>query len=227
MSSILKAFEGEPATTVGTENGQPVITVSARYLRPDEAEGADVLGIIIACGAVALAGWIGFETMEVSAPVIGLFCGGLLGRPFMQLKLRQWCRMTSIIKLTADRIFFQKAPFGVPEKECQQFDRRHPHRFVLLPHDKARAETDEIEYLTRNKPGRRVARYFTDSWVVVLEYMGQRYDLAEVMGKRRATAILDRLVLCDQYMDSLVSAGQKLPLRPEDEWAGAGGSVPR
>lgn len=55
----------------------------------------------------------------------------------------------------------------------------------------------------------------------------QRFDVAEVMGQRRASAILDRLSFCDKYMDSLTDARKRLPIRPEDEWSGPSGSIPQ
>lgn len=227
MDGFQTAFQGEPETVIGTDNGRTTITVTARHLRPDDANIADLDGIVCALGAVGLAGWIGYETMEVSAPVIGLFCGGLFGRPLMQLQFRRWSQRTATIVFTEDSIAVQKAYRKLLEPAWHSFDRRHPHRFVLLPHDKAQAERDELEYQVRSTPARRVTRYYSDAFVVVLEYMGQRFDVAEVMGKRKATAILDRLSLCDQYMNGLAAAGQKIPLSPADEWAGTGGSVPR
>ncbi len=227
MTTAIKAFEGEPATTLTHENGRAVITVTMRHLRPDDAAGADMMGTVLACGAVGLAGWIAYEMMEITAASIALFVGGIVGRPLLQPRLRAMGRVTAAVKFTEERIFFQKAPDLIAASPWREFDRRHPHRFVLVEHDNAQAEKDRIEYDQRNNPGRRVARYYTTSWFVVLEYMGQRYDLAEVMGQREATAILDRLNLCDQYMNGVVSARQRLPMRAEDEWPGSTGSIPR
>ena len=138
--------------------------------------------------------------------------------------------LTPTVKFTEDSILLQrvrKAPSWELEADWQRFDRAHEHRFVLMQHDKAQAEKDDIDYQIRNKPGLRVARYYGESWYVVLEYLGQRFDIAEVMGQRRANAILDRLAFCDKYMDSLVDVRKGLSIRPQDDWSGPSGSVPQ
>ncbi len=230
MDGFLKAFEGEPKTEIVTEGGRTAITVAMRHLRPFEAQGADETAIWLAVAASGLGGWISYEAMAITAPAVALFLGGLFGRPLVQKKLRVVAQVTANIKFTDDSIFLQrvqKPPFWDPEPEWQRFNRSHEHRFVLIPHDKARAEKDEIDFQTRNKPGTRVTRYYGESRFVVLEYLGQRFDIAEVMGERRANAILDRLNLCDKYMDDLANAHKALPMRAEDEWSGSTGSIPQ
>jgi hypothetical protein len=230
MNDLAKVFAGEPKTEVATEGGRTTINVSVRHLRPFEAQCADDTAILLGLGAVGLAGWITYVSMDVTVPAIALFLGALCGRPFTQEKLRQVCRVTATVSFTEDSIQLQrvrKAPSWEVEEGWHQFNRSHDHRFVLYQHDKAQAEKDEIEYQLRTKPGARVARYYGESWFVALEYLGQRFDVAEVMGKRRADAILDRLTFCDKYMDSLVNVRKGLSMRPQDEWAGPSGSLPQ
>ena len=57
--------------------------------------------------------------------------------------------------------------------------------------------------------------------------VGQRFDIAEVMGERPANAILDRLAFCDKYMSDLANNKKGLPMRAEDEWSGPTGSIPQ
>lgn len=230
MNELAKVFEGEPRTEVVTKGGRTTITVSVRHLRPFEAEGADAVAILLGFGAVGLSGWITYESMEITVPAVALFLGALCGRPFTQKKLREAGQVTATVRFTEDSIHLQKvrkAPSWEVEDGWHQFNRSHEHRFVLYPHDKARTEKDEIDYQLRTKPGMRVTRYYGESWYVALEYLGQRFDIAEVMGKRRADAILDRLTFCDKYMDSLADARKGLSLRPQDEWAGPSGSLPQ
>lgn len=230
MNALAKVFEGEPRTEVTDAKGRTTITVSLRHLRPFEAQAADDTASLLALAAVGVAGWISYEAMAVTAPAIGLFLGGLCGRPFMQKKIREAAQVTATVRFTEDSILLRrlrKAPSWEPEHEWQKFDRSHEHRFVLYQHDKAQAEKDEIDHQIRTKPGLRVVRYYGESYYVVLEYLGQRFDVAEVMGQRRANAILDRLSFCDKYMDSLTDARKRLPIRPEDEWPGPSGSIPQ
>jgi hypothetical protein len=230
MNALAKVFEGEPRTEVAVADGRTTITVDLRHLRPFEAQAADDTASLLALAAVGVAGWISYEAMTVTAPAIAFFLGGMCGRPFMQKNIREAAQVTATVKFTEDSILLRrvrKAPSWELEADWQRFDRAHEHRFVLMQHDKAQAEKDDIDYQIRNKPGLRVARYYGESWYVVLEYLGQRFDVAEVMGQRRANAILDRLTFCDKYMDSLTDARKRLPIRPEDEWPGPSGSIPQ
>jgi len=230
MNALEKVFEGEPRTEVAVVDGRTTITVSLRHLRPFEAQAADDTASLLALAAVGVAGWIGYEAMSVTAPAVALFLGGLCGRPFTQKKIREAAQVTATVKFTEDSILLRrvrKAPSWEPEADWQRFDRAHEHRFVLMQHDLAQAEKDEIDHQIRNKPGARIARYYGESSYVVLEYLGQRFDVAEVMGQRRANAILDRLTFCDKYMDSLADVRKGLSMRPQDDWAGRSGSVPQ
>ncbi len=230
MDAPAKLFEGEPKTEIAVHDGRTTVTVAMRHLRPFDALSADETTSWLAIAAVGVAGWIGYASMDITAPAVALFLGGVFGRPLMQKQLRLAGRVTATIKFTEDSILLQrvrKAPFWEPESEWHRFDRSHEHRFVLYPHDKARAEKDEIDFLNRTKPGARVTRYYGESWFVVLEYLGQRFDVAEVMGQRQSNAILDRLTFCDKYVDGLADARKGLSMRPENEWSGPTGSIPR
>jgi len=230
MNDLAKVFEGEPRTEITTEGGQTTISVAVRHLRPWDAQSADETSILLRLGAAAVAGWITYESMDVTVHAVGLFVGALCGQPFMQKKLRHVGQVTATVRFTEDSIYLQgvrKPPFWQPEENWHRFNRSHEHRFVLYPHDKARAEKDEIEYQLKTKPGRRVTRYYGESWYVALEYLGQRFDVAEVFGKRKADTILDRLTFCDKYMEGLADARKGPSLKPQDEWAGPSGSLPQ
>ncbi len=98
---------------------------------------------------------------------------------------------------------------------------------MRVEHDRAQLERDEHQYQKQNSPAVRLTRYYSDAYIVVLEQLGQRYDIAEVMSERRADEILARLTLCDEYMKGIVNNRKRIPMRPEDQWAGQTGSVPQ
>lgn len=230
MNELAKVFEGEPRTEITTEGRQTTISVAVRHLRPWDAQSADETSILLRLGEAAVAGWITYASMDVTVPAVALFVGAICGLPFTQKMVRQVGHVTATVKFTEDSIHLQrvrKPPFWQPEENWHRFNRSHEHRFVLYPHDKARAEKDEIDYQLRTKPGRRVTRYYGESWYVALEYLGQRFDIAEVFGKRQADAILDRLTFCDKYMEGLADARKGPSLKPQDEWAGPSGSLPQ
>jgi len=227
MDEFKAAFKGDPKTDIEIASGKTSVTVDLKHLRPEDAMGADGAAVLGVFGLVALALWIAVATQEVSALTMILFACGVFGRGYMALKLREATQVSATVRITEESILLKPAPVWRPVTEWVQFDRRHPHRFVLLPHDKTQQELDQHEYQRRNAPAARTPRYYSDSWIVVLEYLGQRHDVAEVMGARHANAILARLTLCDEFMKGVVNASKRLPMRPEDQWPGQTGSVPQ
>ncbi|KAB1085058.1 hypothetical protein F4V91_00565 [Neorhizobium galegae] len=225
MNPLLEAMkEGGPKTVPTTENGQQVITVEARHLRPTDAKVSDILGVLIAIGGAIITAGITITTGDWTVATIAVL---LFARSYLKGDAHKEAEATSIIRFTESEIAVKPGSIWNPDTKWQKFDKRFPHRFVRLAHERAQQEMDEHEYQRRTAPNARIKRYYSQSWVVVLEYMGERYDVAEVMGERRADEILTRLILCDEYMKSVASARQTMPLKPEDHWSGGTGSVPQ
>jgi hypothetical protein len=227
MDQFTAAFKDGPKTEINAANGQVSVTVEARHLRPEDAMGADFLGVLGVFALVGIAIWIAFETREIVPVPVILFLAGLFCREYFQKSLREAMQVTATLCMTEDTIFLKPAPLWKPVTEWERFDRRHPHRFVLLAHDRAQEELDQHEYKRRTSPETRNTRYYSDSWIVVLEYLGQRHDVCEVMGARQAKAILARLTLCDEYMNGVVNFRKRLPMTPADQWQDQTGSVPQ
>lgn len=227
MNPLLEAIKDGPKTTLGTENGQVVMTVEARHVKPFDAKIADIGGTLTAFGAVIAATWMGLVIEDFTIPAAALFLGGICGRTYLQRDARKEMEATTTIRFTENGIAVKPGSIWTPDTQWKSFDSRLPHRFVRLNHDRAQYEKDEHEYQRLNAPAVRVTRYYSDSFIVVLEQLGQRHDIAEVMGARRADEILARLTLCDEYMKGLVNERQRLPMRPEDQWSGQTGSVPQ
>jgi hypothetical protein len=72
----------------------------------------------------------------------------------------------------------------------------------MLAHDKAPDEEDEIEASRRGGRAGVPRRYYTRSYVVTYDYLGQRHDIVVMMGKKEASALHARLVLCDRLLDA-------------------------
>jgi hypothetical protein len=227
MSELMKALQGEPHTVASHEDGRTVLTVTARHLRPADAKANDAAAVAFAFGGVGVAIWIALTMQGVTVEAAMVLVAGMFGAPFLKASHREWGHEKTVIRVTEDSISVLRPPVWLETPQWERFDRRHPHRFLVVEHDKAQAERDKIDFQIRNKPGTQITRYYTDAHVVVLEYLGQRFDLMEVMGGRPARDILGRLTLCDEIMNGFVSARQRLPMRPEDEWSGPTSSVPR
>ncbi len=112
----------------------------------------------------------------------------------------------------------------------KRFDRRHPHAFSLLPHDKARDEHDEHDLATRKAQLKGEAiqkkRYYGESYHLSFDYLGQRHDLMTVYGHKEALAIQAELAAADQIMDGIARKGLGITLRPDDDWSEQPGDIP-
>lgn len=226
MNDISNAFRGGPKTTFFYPNGQTEIRVDAAYLSPGAARNADFdavfTAIVIMIGAFFFAG--ASDSPAIAA--IG-FIGSLASIGYMKVESRKQAMKVATIVFSETTIFVLEEPELFRKDRWQTFDRRHPHRFVLVPHELARQEEDQIQHRQRMGGSHRPTRYYSESYFVVLEYLGQRFDLAEVMGQRNANDILARLNLCDEYMKGIADARHILPTRPEHQWSGATGSIPQ
>ena len=111
-----------------------------------------------------------------------------------------------------------------------KFDRQLPHSFQLLPHDKRDEEKEQLELKTLNarRQGKlkRPESYYGKSFHLVFEYLGERFDIAEIYGGREAKRARDRLAAIDEVMDAYAHGGGGTPLNPHDEWAAAPGALP-
>jgi hypothetical protein len=126
--------------------------------------------------------------------------------------------------LTLDQFSVEKM-FG-----WRHYDRLLPHRFALVQHDWAQAEQENAEFQAAQAQRRgkliRKRRWYSNSFHVSFDYIGQRNDVLTVYGQKKALAILTRLNACDNVLDALARRGQGTPLTPEDEWGDQPGAIP-
>jgi hypothetical protein len=100
----------------------------------------------------------------------------------------------------------------------------------MMKHDRAKIEREnhELRKLRAQKRGDIIApkRYFDESFHIIFDYMGQRFDVVTVYDEKRATAIATRLMACDKLMDTKNQMGEGEALNPGDQWGKAPGSLP-
>jgi hypothetical protein len=230
MQDIIKSpYDGEPATVQGVdEAGNPVIAVHARHLTPWKAQVADLEAFMVSCGMVAfgLTGVFGLDNPELGQRVLGAVF------VVAAFALNGWFRRTYREDAKAvTEVRFTDKTFAIRRKRNQWevFDRQLPHSFALLPHDRTQQERDEHDYEKQKASIGRYAvkpiRYYSDSFVVVFEHLGQRNDILEVQGQKEAHAILARFQFCDAVMDAARQSG-KSGLGAADQWAGQTGDIP-
>ncbi|WP_208249044.1 hypothetical protein WGT02_03730 [Rhizobium sp. T1470] len=216
---MLEVFRQGPQTEVSQTTEGLQFCVKAKYLSPQAADDADSMGIACAFAAVIGSGFLGYQMGELNLLVGGLFAGGVFGRPLMQMSFRESAAKTATVYFTEKAIYLER------KKGQLRLDRNHRHRFVMYEHPQAVIERDKIE-IAKAKGKTNWVRYYSDSFVVALEYLGQRYNIAEVMNRHDAEMIIARFNLCDEYLDDLANSRKTNPLNPQDEWHDPAGGLP-
>ena len=223
---VTSPFEGDPLTTSWADaGGNEVITVIIRELTPDRAKSADSLS-----GLFTVALWFscfyGMAHYQVSTPylwIVGLIAPLFVHNPLNRL-FRAKLRMRTTVEFTPDRFCVQN------KRGVKLYDRTLTHRFLMMKHDQARTEREkhqlQVQRAQMEKKIIAPRRYYDDSFHIVFEYLGQRFDVADVFDQVRATAVTARLKACDKLMDTKFQTSEGEALNPGDQWGEAPGKVP-
>lgn len=218
LQRVRSPFAGKPVTRqVADRNGAPAFDVQPRVLTPARAMAAHWLAGV---GVVAGVGYGLANFASAPNPDSGMLTAALVvpvaGGFVLYEALRSLLRKRVRLVLTLEQ-FSVKTMFG-----WKHYDRLLPHRFALLQHDWAQAEQE----LAETRKVVKKPRWYTKSFHVSFDYLGQRNDVLTVYGPKEAMAIVTRLNACDSVLDALARRGQGTPLTPADEWGDQPGAIP-
>ncbi len=225
VAKPVSPFNGKPATEqVTNADGIASFHVRPYELTPLRAKIADIAGSITALGLNA-AGIIQFEVF-IGEPdwlwAVALV-GPWLAYPLIRRLYRVLLKKGTEIVITPEQFKFRTW------KGWQTYDRQLPHKFALIPHDRAQAEKEEHDLEIRQEQARRQiiskTRYYGESYHLSFEYLGQRNDVLTIYGRKEALAVLARLKACDEVMDSQARMGDGIALDPEDQWSDQPGEI--
>ena len=225
MRTAISPLQGEPHTVSLTdENGEDGFEVRAQALSAKRARAADGLGKLSCMLSVIVV-----SIVLLNIPDAGWLTWLLIGAPFLtttphfQTLWAQWLKQTTTMRFTEDR--FGVLRYGV----WQTHNRRFRHSFAIIEHDDAENERRQHEFTkdSARARGRAVSLkpYFGDTFIVVLEILGQRYDLIEVYGRKEAMTIVARLRACDEIIEGRDQRGRGAALVPADEWGVQAGDL--
>ncbi|GAB3326701.1 hypothetical protein [Haliea atlantica] len=223
QNHYVSPFAGEPYT----ENlvGVKGYRVRPCELSPEGIKRAEAIGTILAMVIWGIAIFLltGIKPESGLAWYAGLF-GPALAYPLLIKMALAGQRREAVFDFTADT-------FSVwTGRQWLHYDRTLKHRFVMMTHDRAREEEEEreLQRASAQKQGRAVnpKRYYADSYHIILQYMGQRHDLMTVYDKKRASAVLARLKVCDEVMDNALKMGEGEAMTPGDQWDNQPGDLP-
>lgn len=199
--------------------------IHAAYVTPlrariaDTAAGFTALALSLAGSAVAVGASNGNPLIVAAA-----FCWPWLAFSLIRRLHRHLLSRGTVVEIARDQLRV-RGLLG-----WRAYDRRLPHRFLLLQHDKAGREQLLNDLKVREAQLRQRAvsppRYYQDSWHLVFEYVGQRIDLATVFGLKHARALQARLEGCCQVLDGQFGTGEGIALSPGDEWRRGPGDIP-
>lgn len=225
MATIVRTpFDGKPATSEFVDaSGKRAFLVRIWAPTPGDVMTADFVSYLSIPHSWLLLSDKAANVQFDAFLVIYLVIVTLLLRPVYAAVFRLFLKSRTRVALTETTIEVRYAG------QREIFDRQIPHRFVLIPHDKAQDEREEHDYEKQRASAAggafRPKRYYTQSFIICLDYLGQRKDIVAVFGAKEAQDILARLIACDSLMDGQVQKGKGTVLNPADEWSEQPGDI--
>lgn len=225
MTPYKAPFDDFPLTEeYNAANGGKAYKISIKALTPRRARFVDILSTALSLYLITVGICLSVQDGESTGLLFYGGAGVLLHFMFRRC-FKEWLETTTNIQIEPESLHVTNGSHGV----AQHFDRRHTHRFALVPHDRALHEQRRHEFAHRqDQLGRRAVwrkPYFQDSFIVVFEYLGQRNDLLEIYGRKDALAILARLKACDEIIEAQAHKGKGLALTPAQEWGDQPGDI--
>lgn len=214
---VKSPFDGFPETRQHEKDGKLTFTVKPRVLTPIAAKAADYL-TIASLSYWAFCLFIAAEDQSISSLWgWGLYWGSLL--LFYPVFLWFW---QSLLK-TGNTLELDEEEFRIGGLfSCEKYNRKLPHSFALIQHDKTKTEQMKHEFEVRkeNARGNVIMKkpYYAESFHLTYEYLGQRNDVLEIYGHKEALAVVARLKAIDDVLGGITLGGQGIPLKPEDQW---------
>lgn len=223
---IKQLFKGQPKTTVRfSRDGDITVDVTINELTPLRAKAADYVTTWVTFLAIC---YTLYDTARLPNPDWTTWLAAivipLIFYPLTKWSARSFFKKQQRVRFTQDQFEIGSWPLG------KKFDRQLQHSFTLPPHDKRADEKValQLEVIRGRQRGKLVQpeQYYGKSFHLVFEYLGERFDIAEIYGEREAKRALDRLKSIDQVIESITGSGSGTPLSPENEWFPTAGDLP-
>jgi len=216
---ILKQlFKGKPYTRFKTNKAEePSVTVTISELTP--------LGARIADGFAKALTWAGLaytihDTMQLASADWKIWLAAI-ALPIVMYPLTRWSIRSSFKSTTT--VSFDKNTFRIGHWPfAKKFDRQLHHSFKLLPHDKREEakEKHQLKAMRQRSRGQfaEPEQYYSKSFNLIFEFLGERIDIAEIWGEREAARALERLNTIDNVINTETDSGAGYALSPDKEW---------
>lgn len=222
---LKQIFKGQPKTRVKIDRkGNPHIDVKIRELSPLGARIADGTATLLTWASLAYTisdTWtLANADWQIWLAAIAL---PIISYPFTRWSMRSTFRSNTYVQFDKDTFRIGFWPFG------KKFDRQLPHSFKLLPHDKLEEakEKHQLRAMRLRSRGQfaEPEKYYSKSFHLIFEHLGERFDIAEIWGEREAVRTLDRLTAIDNIINTQTGSGSGFALTPNDEWTPQAGDL--
>jgi hypothetical protein len=223
--NIISPFQGEPYThSTVDEDGNPAMVVRICELTPEGVKSAE--GWSSFCVFIFFV-FNFFFLVSIGAPFL-LWIIGLITPFVSHSRILEYYYREKAISTEA---LFTPTEFRVKtDGGWRVYDRTISHSFIKIEHDLSKEEHEVNDYNSRcaQKRGHiiRPKRYYSDSFHIIFDYLGQRIDVATVYDQKRAIAVVTRLNACDKVMDTENNMGAGEVLNPGQQWGDAPGTLP-
>ena len=219
---IESPLSGKPRTReLIDEKGEKILKVKPRELTPLRALLIEAISKLSSAILIVLGMYYAIYPAYPDYKEMGILFGttlvsGLVLYKITSITLSWIFRKGATILFSTNQLKI-KTLFG-----WKIYDRRLPHKFYLLQHDKTPTGFDKQEMQTtrpsKTKKALDIRRYYEKSCHVVFEYASTRIDIMTVYKQKPASTILARFNLCDKMMDNELEGGNGLAQKPEDQW---------
>ena len=217
-AKVISPFEGAPKTCEWVDDqGRTWFEIQTHTLTPLRAKVAD---LVAGSAALGLSGNYLYQALQMpEAPPLA-WAAVLLAAPLTHpvfRKISRWLgKSYTDIHISEDRFSVRQ------EWRWRHYDRKLPHKFTLLVHDKAQREAQrhELEVRQASARGQVISKrkYYGDSYHLIYEYVGQRVDVVTIFGRKEALRIQERLNACDQVLKQQAHQSDGVALAPDAQW---------
>jgi len=218
-------LDGKPYTRETTDsNGQTTITVNVKAIGAIGARMADYATIGVT-GAIAVAS-IGGGIIIEDATLMQRLVMWTLPIPAFFLVKRFFY---SAFAKTKPVVFPPETTTYPRFFRAQRFDSNFPIKFVLHTHPKAEIEANKMQLRETKRKVKWYTRplkpYYQESYLLVLEYMGQPNIIMTIYNRQKAREIVAKLTAVSEVIRSYGSSGQGTATTPAADWANQAGGV--
>ena len=224
-SNARSVLDGKPYTRETKDsNGNTTITVNVKALSAIGARLADyaTIGVTGAVTIACISGGIIIEDASLMQRLV------MCALPIPAFFLVKRCFYSAFAK-TKPVVFTPETTTYSRFLRTLSFDSGFPIKFVLHTHPKADIEANKMQLRETKRKVKWYTRplkpYYQNSYLLVLEYMGQPNVIMTIYTRQKAQEVVAKLTAVSEIIRSYGSSGGGTATTPAADWAKQAGGV--